>query len=597
MNDSAIIAYCRRRPFFLVMLLAFVVVVVKAVIAGMEMQANFSTMGNDDIARMVMVRDWIAGQSWFDTTQYRMVPPEGVSMHWSRYIDAGIAAIIVPASWFVPMQTAEQIGAAVWPTLILIVTLLVIGFATKRLFGTVAACFAVLITLFWPLTADLHARAGNLDHHNVQLLMMVILAFAVVWPVRPVAAGVVGGLAAAFSLSTGLEGLVFIVGAGLVVFGRSAIGQTAQEARLLATFCVTLIIGCFVFWLGLTAPAARGVPVCDQLGTPVLSLIGSAVVASLIPLLLRRWIAGPVAQFAMTAVLTAAGLALAWPLLGPCLAGPYGQLAPEIQEMISTRITEAKPFLVYVQSHTSAALIFMLPVITALIAGALLWWSRREATSAGRRENIVLGQLLIFCLIGAGMVFMQMRTIIMVASVVPVIGGVVLAVLFQGYLQSRDIGKAALMFVIAIAIAAPQLMVDPLVPLLRDKERVRTNTANGDCRQYEELIALNAVPPGVFLVHGNFGPPLIWATHHSSLSGPYHRSGDAMANGSLAFQLEEDAFAARARATGATHVLLCAGRGYGSDFLTALAAGEQTAEWLRAVPLDSETQRLFEVLP
>lgn len=31
----------------------------------------------DDAMRLVQVRDWLAGQSWFDVTQYRLSPPAG----------------------------------------------------------------------------------------------------------------------------------------------------------------------------------------------------------------------------------------------------------------------------------------------------------------------------------------------------------------------------------------------------------------------------------------------------------------------------------------------------------------------------------------
>ena len=93
-------------------------IVGKAVVLGAGMHENFANMGNDNIMRLTVVRDLIAGQSWFDTTQYRMVPPEGLLLHWSRYIDAGIAAIIVPLSRFIEMDLAEQIAATAWPTLI-----------------------------------------------------------------------------------------------------------------------------------------------------------------------------------------------------------------------------------------------------------------------------------------------------------------------------------------------------------------------------------------------------------------------------------------------------------------------------------------------
>lgn len=590
MKSVPLIRFCQHRPLFVVLLGAILIVVVKAVVQGAGMEDNFVSMGNDDIMRLVMVRDWLAGQSWFDTTQYRLMPPEGVLIHWSRYIDAGIAAFIVPFSYFMPMEKAELVGAAIWPTVILILTLLVVGFGTKRIFGPIAACFAVLCTVLWPLLGDLHMRAGNLDHHNVQILMMVILVYAVVWPDRPVAAGIIGGLAAAFALSTGLESLLFIVGAGILVFGRCVFDQRIETQRLLVAFCLALAAGSLLFWLGLTAPALRTRPVCDQLGTPMLSVIAVAVVAALAPLALRGRFPGAVFQVGATFALTGIGLAIAWPLLGPCIRGPYGDLPPELQEMIATRVTEAKPFLIYVQTQLFAALAFMIPVVVALVSGSVLWWSRRGGSGTGQTQNAILGQLLLLVLFGIGLIFLQMRTVILVASVVPAIGGICLAVLLKAYLQTRSIATAALIFIVAIGIGAPQILLNPLQPFLQGSV---TQREGATCRNYETLLALNDIPPAVIMNSTNMGAPLLWVTHHSTLAAPYHRSPDAFMNGALGFDLEETAFEKLAREQGATHVLLCAGQTYVSEFLTGLAAGEVSVAWLRPVPLRNDEQLLF----
>src|SRR3546814_19680521 len=43
----------------------------------------------DDAMRMAQVRDLLAGQGWWDLTQYRVNPADGgVLMHWSRIVDA-----------------------------------------------------------------------------------------------------------------------------------------------------------------------------------------------------------------------------------------------------------------------------------------------------------------------------------------------------------------------------------------------------------------------------------------------------------------------------------------------------------------------------
>ena len=53
---------------------------------------------NDDLLRLVEVRDLLAGQGWFDLHQYRMGLEGGFVMHWSRLVDAPIAAIVLAVS-------------------------------------------------------------------------------------------------------------------------------------------------------------------------------------------------------------------------------------------------------------------------------------------------------------------------------------------------------------------------------------------------------------------------------------------------------------------------------------------------------------------
>ena len=45
--------------------------------------------------------DFLAGQSWFDVTQYRSNPPIGAPMHWSRLVDVPIAGLILLLAPFV----------------------------------------------------------------------------------------------------------------------------------------------------------------------------------------------------------------------------------------------------------------------------------------------------------------------------------------------------------------------------------------------------------------------------------------------------------------------------------------------------------------
>ena len=70
--------------------------------------------GSDDAMRLVVVSDWLAGQSWFDHTQYRLNTPFGANIHWSRLIDLPIAGLMLVLKPFFGGEAA-QIAAWILP--------------------------------------------------------------------------------------------------------------------------------------------------------------------------------------------------------------------------------------------------------------------------------------------------------------------------------------------------------------------------------------------------------------------------------------------------------------------------------------------------
>jgi hypothetical protein len=162
------------------------------------------------------------------------------------------------------------------------------------------------------------------------------------------------------------------------------------------------------------------------------------------------------------------------------------------------------------------------------------------------------------------------------------------------YLAARDLTRGLVAILATAVFIAPTLFAQVLQPILPDKSATATAVAS-ECRTYAGLQSLNALPPSVILTHGNFGGPLIWATHHDGLAAPYHRSAEALTNGALVFAMEEPAFRSHVMQTSAAYLLLCRGTTYQSAFLTGLAA-QGAADWLRPVPLDDPDQILLQVL-
>src|SRR5690349_21236823 len=88
---------------------AVIVIAAIAAVGGFEELAG--NADNDSSLRLVEVRDLLAGQGWFDLHQYRMGTEGGFLMHWSRLVDAPIAAIILVVTAVTGSQAVGETAA------------------------------------------------------------------------------------------------------------------------------------------------------------------------------------------------------------------------------------------------------------------------------------------------------------------------------------------------------------------------------------------------------------------------------------------------------------------------------------------------------
>jgi hypothetical protein len=105
-----------RQPNFGALVVLVWLVVALALLLQYWGQTAEGLLGTDDAMRLVQMRAWLAGQGWFDLHNARIVPPGGYDSHWSRLIDAGLAALLLLFQYFDP-QSAERLMRAWWPLL------------------------------------------------------------------------------------------------------------------------------------------------------------------------------------------------------------------------------------------------------------------------------------------------------------------------------------------------------------------------------------------------------------------------------------------------------------------------------------------------
>jgi hypothetical protein len=101
----------------------------------------------DDAARLVQVREFMAGAGWYDLVLARIGGATPLVSHWSRLIDAPIAGLITLFSFVTTPATAELAARVAWPSLLLLLLLLMVSREAEAR-GGVAAALLVLVLSF-----------------------------------------------------------------------------------------------------------------------------------------------------------------------------------------------------------------------------------------------------------------------------------------------------------------------------------------------------------------------------------------------------------------------------------------------------------------
>lgn len=536
---------------------------------------------NDDMMRLMSVRDWLAGQGWFDMSQHRVLSPEGLSLHWSRYLDAGIAAILVPLKLVVPADSAERLALTIWPSLLLAAMVLVVGRGTWRLAGAGAAAVAMGSVMLWVPISTIAFRVGRIDHHSAQMLLATITVFAIIWPGRPLLRGLISGAAAAASLTVGLEMVPVIAVVWTMLAVRSAVGREGADA-LLAGFSLAIAAAAPLLMAGQTPRAEWLLARCDELATPVLALVFIGAVASLVPLAAGERLGHPALKLGAMLGLALAGIWMARSLLMPCLGGPYGNLPEEVQVFLAQRIAEAQPGLLYMTERPRSYAAVILPMLVSVVGCGLLWLFGRRDMRPQNRD--AMGQMLVFGLLGLAGSFSQIRLLSLAVPAVPFLTGILLAELYAARRRNRTAAMSLMLIAAAALALTPDLLAKPAIAAVRAARGSETLREAGkdsaDCKTAEAISGLNRLPPSRLLTSLNLGTPLLVLTPHTTLSAPYHRSLPAFWNGTFAFQSEGELKSA-AQDWAADYVVLCQSGPFAPDqeFVEALAAG-QRPDWL-----------------
>ena len=566
---------------------------------GLHALAGFPTLAaangdNDSLLRLVEIRDLIGGQAWFDLHQYRMGPPGGFVMHWSRLVDAPIAAIIVVVSALTGKPaTSETVALFVWTTPLMAAALTFLLRIARSVYDEWAIMPAFIIC-----TAALHFSGvfapGDIDHHNVQLTLCLAAITALIVG-RGYMAGIAAGAACALMLAVGMETLPYVAVAGMTAAATYLLGDRPEAARV-AGFGMGLAAGGLATFVATVPASSWLMPHCDAYSIPQFSVAATSgiglAVAAVSPVLGRSFGTRLAALLAL-AIAVAAVAVTAFP---QCLADPYAGLDPKLQQFWLNQVTEAQPFWrVLSGDWVKAAGSYVTPILALIVLGVRL-----------RRHSNASGWILMAFLTAAFVVSLwQVRgaTFSLPLAAIALAGWV-------GDWRNRTAStsdrlpllRMPLVWLVSLNVSWSAAAHAASVAL---GETVPAASPAGTCERPADYALLAAQRPTTVLAISNLGAPILARSPHRVLAGPYHRN----VTGNL---LTLDAFtgtAEQARTTIQSNriglVTLCRGNAetalltaQAPDGLLATLVRDQPPDWLEKLPQDAgEPLEIYRVRP
>lgn len=533
----------------------------------------------DDQLRLVQLRDFLGGQSWFDTTQYRMNAPAGAPMHWSRLIELPLALVVLVGTPLLGPERAEIAAGIIVPMFCLGSIALLLAQVAGKIAGRSAAIAAFIVALIAPAML-LQLRPMRIDHHGWQIFCAV-LGFATLYWANIRQAGLILGAALAVWIHISLEGAPMTAAFFLYLGWRWTIAA-AEGHRLFWTLC-SFAIGSAALFFGTQSAGVFAAIYCDTV-SPV--HVGAIFAATAI--LLPAVYFNPANRFARAGIAVFAGVAalavILW-VAPQCSAGAFGDLDPVVRQFWYANIMEGLP--VWHQDPI-ATLTLLTPLAVAMVA---LWSAFRLVDAVQRPMLMPLGFFLIYASILSLLVF---RTVAVATAFAVIPTALCLAAAAQRYrIEPQFIRRIGLVGVGLILVIPGPIAANFAKAIGSPSQsvtggNVARKAMQEKCESMPSVQALSRLPTGNIIAPFDLGPAILLTTKHSVLASSHHRNWQGMRDQIDILRLPPEQSRPIMMRHGITYLVVCPGEAELQNYvqksptgLWALIEQGQAPSWLK----------------
>lgn len=470
---------------------------------------------SDDAMRLVEVRALLHGQGWFDLTAYRLDPPMGVFMHWSRLIDLPLAVLIKLFEFALPADLAERASRLVFP--LILQALLYYGMAriAKALIGPAAILPVLMLTLLSGMEVG-QFQPGRIHHSAPQIVLAIfmIASFIEALDADKARRATTAGALAALSLAVGLEMLPFV----LLLAGVAAVlwisrGDEMQKA--LGSFALGLGLMLPLAYVATVGPSRWLATACDAYSpvTFVPGMVGALVLGGLA--IASRKLPTHAARIVAASFAGALVLASALAIKPICYIDPYHGIDPLVREIWLNNVVEGFSLRRLVAQDAGTALMLMLPIGLGTLAAVIAFMRAKDSARARWLVIALMG-------LAAAALSVWMIRVMSFAVLIAAFGGAWCIVALRASLidtKWRAIGILSFVFVLPFSTVGWALVV----PTKMERNDWKEGTG---CLTSSAFVPLAQLPPGLIAGPIDAGSHLLAFTPHSVLAAPYHRDND-----------------------------------------------------------------------